>query len=74
SSGSRKRTIASGEERVAKLSKLTDHIFEEILYSTDVELKDAREKLKDVVNRLLPKCVGETRISEEEFNNKQILQ
>ncbi|XDV16827.1 hypothetical protein PO909_016359 [Leuciscus waleckii] len=74
SSGSRKRKIASGEERVAKLSKLTDHIFEEILYSTDVELEDAREKLKDVVNRRLPKCVGETRITEEEFNNKQILQ
>ncbi|CAM4454471.1 unnamed protein product [Leuciscus chuanchicus] len=74
SNGSRKRKIASGEERVAKLSKLTDHIFEEILYSTDVELKDAREKLEDVVKRRLPKCVGETRITEEEFNNKQILQ
>ncbi|XP_067260586.1 deoxynucleoside triphosphate triphosphohydrolase SAMHD1-like isoform X2 [Chanodichthys erythropterus] len=74
SSGSRKRTIASDKERVAKLSKLTDHIFEEILYSTDDELKDARMKLEDVVNRRLPKCVGETRVTETEYNNKQIFQ
>ncbi|XP_073697759.1 deoxynucleoside triphosphate triphosphohydrolase SAMHD1-like [Garra rufa] len=42
--------------------KLTDHIFEEILYSTDVRLQGARTKLEDVVKRCLPKCVGETRL------------
>ncbi|XP_016398944.1 uncharacterized protein LOC107732182 [Sinocyclocheilus rhinocerous] len=75
-SGSRKRTkaLASNKERVAKMTKLTDHIFEEILYSTDDELKDARMKLEDVVRRRLPKCVGETRITQDEFKNKQILQ
>ncbi|XP_056088607.1 deoxynucleoside triphosphate triphosphohydrolase SAMHD1-like [Rhinichthys klamathensis goyatoka] len=73
-SGSQKRKIASDDERLAKLSKLTDHIFEEILYSTDVELEGARKKLEDVVRRRLPKCVGETRITEAEFNNKQLLQ
>ncbi|XP_048051508.1 deoxynucleoside triphosphate triphosphohydrolase SAMHD1-like [Megalobrama amblycephala] len=72
--GSRKRKMASNKERVAKLSKLTDHIFEEILYSTDEELKDARMKLEDVVNRRLPKCVGETRITKAEFKDKQIFQ
>ncbi|XP_067260330.1 deoxynucleoside triphosphate triphosphohydrolase SAMHD1-like [Chanodichthys erythropterus] len=72
--GSQKRKIATDEERVAKLSKLTDHIFEEILYSTDDELKDARMKLEDVVNRRLPKCVGETRVTEAEFKDKQIFQ
>ncbi|KAL0153499.1 hypothetical protein M9458_051113, partial [Cirrhinus mrigala] len=50
------------------------HIFEEILYSTDDELKDARTKLQDVVKRRLPKCVGETRISQNMFENKQLLQ
>ncbi|XP_073697903.1 uncharacterized protein [Garra rufa] len=75
-SGSRKRTKApaSDEERVAKMSKLTDHIFEEILYSTDDKLKDARMILEDVVRRRLPKCVGETRITQNKFKNKQILQ
>ncbi|XP_050956874.1 deoxynucleoside triphosphate triphosphohydrolase SAMHD1-like [Labeo rohita] len=75
-SGSRKRTkaLASNEERVEKMSKLTDHIFEEILYSTDDKLKDARMKLEDVVRRRLPKCVGETRIKQSEFKNNQILQ
>ncbi|XP_052402820.1 uncharacterized protein LOC127949494 isoform X2 [Carassius gibelio] len=45
--------------------KLTDHIFEEILYS-DVNLRDAKMMLEDVVMRRLPKCVGETRLQETE--------
>ncbi|KAF4119220.1 hypothetical protein G5714_001271 [Onychostoma macrolepis] len=45
-----------------EFAKLTDHIFEEILYSTDVGLEGARKKLEDVVKRRLPKCVGETRL------------
>ncbi|KAL0151866.1 hypothetical protein M9458_052867, partial [Cirrhinus mrigala] len=60
-----------------KFTKLTDHIFEEILYSTDDELKDARTKLHDVVKRHLPKCVGETRITQNRktiYENKQLLQ
>uniref|UniRef100_A0A672SGI8 Uncharacterized protein n=1 Tax=Sinocyclocheilus grahami TaxID=75366 RepID=A0A672SGI8_SINGR len=52
--------------------KLSDHIFEEILYSTDDELKDARMKLEDVVRRRLPKCVGETRITQTEYNEKSV--
>uniref|UniRef100_A0A9J7Y9E0 HD domain-containing protein n=1 Tax=Cyprinus carpio carpio TaxID=630221 RepID=A0A9J7Y9E0_CYPCA len=54
--------------------KLTDHIFEEILYSTDDGLKDARMKLEDVVRRRLPKCVGETRITETEHKDNWILE
>ncbi|XP_058638825.1 uncharacterized protein LOC131544542 isoform X1 [Onychostoma macrolepis] len=75
-SGTRKRmkALATDEERVAKMTKLTDHIFEEILYSTDDKLKDARMKLEDVVRRHLPKCVGETRITQAEYKDKQILQ
>ncbi len=45
----------------ANVLVLSDHIFEEILYSTKDELKDARMKLEEVVRRCLPKCVGETR-------------
>lgn len=44
----------------------SDHIFEKILYSTDDKLKGARKELEDVVRRRLQKCVGETRITEDE--------
>ncbi|XP_059411053.1 beta/gamma crystallin domain-containing protein 1-like [Carassius carassius] len=49
---------------VANVLLLSDHIFEEILYSSDVNLKDAKMMLEDVVMRRLPKCVGETRLQE----------
>ncbi|XP_067266172.1 uncharacterized protein [Chanodichthys erythropterus] len=49
-----------------EFAKLTDHIFEEILYSTDVELEGARKKLEDVVKRRLPKCVGEARLKKKD--------
>ncbi len=49
----------------------SDHIFEEILYSTDDKLKDARKELEDVVMRRLPKCVGETRLKETEEKDEE---
>uniref|UniRef100_A0A672L257 Deoxynucleoside triphosphate triphosphohydrolase SAMHD1-like n=1 Tax=Sinocyclocheilus grahami TaxID=75366 RepID=A0A672L257_SINGR len=66
-SSSRKRKMPSSEdEKSAKFIKLTDHIFEKILYSSDDKLKDARKELEDVVMRRLQKCVGETRLKEIE--------
>ncbi|XP_050959764.1 uncharacterized protein LOC127161159 [Labeo rohita] len=74
-SSSRKRKIPSSEdENTAKFIKLTDHIFEKILYSTDDELKGARKELEDVVMRRLPKCVGETRLNETEEKDKKAFQ
>ncbi|XDV21778.1 hypothetical protein PO909_026798 [Leuciscus waleckii] len=49
-----------------EFAKLTDHIFEEILYSTHVKLEGARKKLEDVVKRRLPKCVGEARLKKKD--------
>ncbi|RXN27968.1 deoxynucleoside triphosphate triphosphohydrolase SAMHD1-like protein [Labeo rohita] len=58
-----------------EFAKLTDHIFEEILYSTDVGLEGARKKLEDVVKRRLPKCVGETRLGKKDKHaHKKTLQ
>ncbi|XP_050960957.1 deoxynucleoside triphosphate triphosphohydrolase SAMHD1 [Labeo rohita] len=58
-----------------EFAKLTDHIFEEILYSTDVGLEGARKKLEDVVKRCLPKCVGETRLGKKDKHaHKKTLQ
>uniref|UniRef100_A0A9J7X6H9 Beta/gamma crystallin 'Greek key' domain-containing protein n=1 Tax=Cyprinus carpio carpio TaxID=630221 RepID=A0A9J7X6H9_CYPCA len=57
-----------------EFAKLTDHIFEEILYSSDVGLEGARKKLEDVVKRRLPKCVGETRlIKRDNLDHKKAL-
>ncbi|XP_042571951.1 deoxynucleoside triphosphate triphosphohydrolase SAMHD1-like [Cyprinus carpio] len=65
-------TKLNGEMR--EFAKLTDHIFEEILYSSDVGLEGARKKLEDVVKRRLPKCVGETRlINRDNLDNKKAL-
>ncbi|KAL0153501.1 hypothetical protein M9458_051115, partial [Cirrhinus mrigala] len=74
-SSSRKRKMPSSEdENTAKFIKLTDHILEKILYSTDDELKDARKELEDVEMRCLPKCVGETRLKETEEKDKRDFQ
>uniref|UniRef100_A0A4W4DSL8 Deoxynucleoside triphosphate triphosphohydrolase SAMHD1 n=1 Tax=Electrophorus electricus TaxID=8005 RepID=A0A4W4DSL8_ELEEL len=41
-------------------SKLTDHIFEQILYSSDPNLSEARAILQNITCRRLYKCVGQT--------------
>lgn len=54
---------------------LSDKIFEDILYSTDDKLKNARKILQDVVKRRLPKCVGEGRLPEiRDEKDKQAIQ
>ncbi|XP_046895375.1 deoxynucleoside triphosphate triphosphohydrolase SAMHD1-like isoform X3 [Hypomesus transpacificus] len=40
-------------------SKLTDHVFEQILYSSSPELAEAREILKRITRRRLYKCVAD---------------
>ncbi|XP_043110540.1 uncharacterized protein LOC122355940 isoform X3 [Puntigrus tetrazona] len=59
-------TSAVTKEKMEKFLKLTDHIFEDILYSTDDELKNAQMTLKKVVKRCVPKCIEETRITNTE--------
>ncbi|XP_016416987.1 deoxynucleoside triphosphate triphosphohydrolase SAMHD1-like [Sinocyclocheilus rhinocerous] len=66
SSSQKRKMPPSEDEKTAKFIKLTDHIFEKILYSSDDKLKDARKELEDVVMRRLRKCVGETRLKETE--------
>ncbi|KAK3567733.1 hypothetical protein QTP86_024055, partial [Hemibagrus guttatus] len=48
-------------------TKLTDHVFEQILYSSNPDLLEARTILKNVLCRNLYKCVGET-IPEEDLH------
>ncbi|XP_067097030.1 deoxynucleoside triphosphate triphosphohydrolase SAMHD1-like [Osmerus mordax] len=50
-------------------TKLTDHVFEQILYSSSSKLAKAREILKRITCRRLYTCVGDTRmkVSKDQF-------
>ncbi len=50
-------------------SLLTDHVFDQILNQSDSnsDLDEARSILKDIVNRRLPKFVGEARLQEDKL-------
>ncbi|KAL1249427.1 hypothetical protein QQF64_020432 [Cirrhinus molitorella] len=53
-------TISSAIEDMEAYTKLTDHIFEQILYSSAPELSEARTILNNIICRRLYKCVGQT--------------
>uniref|UniRef100_A0A8C2C0E0 Deoxynucleoside triphosphate triphosphohydrolase SAMHD1 n=1 Tax=Cyprinus carpio TaxID=7962 RepID=A0A8C2C0E0_CYPCA len=53
-------TISSAIDDMEAYTKLTDHIFELILYSSAPELSEARAILHNIVCRRLYKCVGQT--------------
>uniref|UniRef100_A0A673M299 HD domain-containing protein n=1 Tax=Sinocyclocheilus rhinocerous TaxID=307959 RepID=A0A673M299_9TELE len=63
--------ISDAIDDMLEYTKLTDHIFDTILNQSDSEeLKKARDILKDIVNRRLPKFVGEARLNEEILEEK----
>nr|XP_015220264.1 PREDICTED: deoxynucleoside triphosphate triphosphohydrolase SAMHD1 [Lepisosteus oculatus] len=53
-------TISTAIDDMEAYTKLTDHIFLQILYSTAPELKEARTILNNVMCRKLYKCIGQT--------------
>ncbi|XP_029108030.1 deoxynucleoside triphosphate triphosphohydrolase SAMHD1-like [Scleropages formosus] len=53
-------TISTAVDDMEAYTKLTDHIFEEILHSSSAELQESRTILQNIVRRKLHKCVGET--------------
>ncbi|KAL6483240.1 hypothetical protein MHYP_G00081120 [Metynnis hypsauchen] len=48
-------------EDMEAYTKLTDHIFEQILYSSDPNLTEAKAILQNIICRRLYKCVGQTK-------------
>ncbi|XP_008317584.1 deoxynucleoside triphosphate triphosphohydrolase SAMHD1 [Cynoglossus semilaevis] len=60
-SGGQKFTLSTAIEDMEAYTKVTDHIFEQILYSSSEELAESRTILNDIIRRRLYKCVGETR-------------
>ena len=45
-------------------TKLTDNVFQQILYSSEPELEPARAILQMIQKRQLYKCIGQARIDE----------
>ncbi|KAL0151835.1 hypothetical protein M9458_052836 [Cirrhinus mrigala] len=66
------RKISDAIDDILEYAKLTDHIFDQILNQSDSNprLDEARNILRDIVNRRLPKFVGEARLNERKLNEK----
>ncbi|KAM8842311.1 deoxynucleoside triphosphate triphosphohydrolase SAMHD1-like [Synchiropus picturatus] len=58
-SGGNMFTLSEAITDIEAYSKLTDHVFEDILYSSDPQLEQARAILRRIVTRDLYKLVGE---------------
>lgn len=59
-SGGRMFTLSTAIDDMEAYTKLTDHVFEQILNSSSKELSEARQILRNIVCRRLYKCLGQT--------------
>ncbi|XP_076596618.1 deoxynucleoside triphosphate triphosphohydrolase SAMHD1-like [Chaetodon auriga] len=59
-SGGRMFTLSTAIDDMEAYTKLTDHVFEQILNSSSPELAEARKILRNIVCRRLYKCLGQT--------------
>ncbi|XP_071332522.1 deoxynucleoside triphosphate triphosphohydrolase SAMHD1-like [Trachinotus anak] len=59
-SGGRIFTLSTAIDDMEAYTKLTDHVFEQILHSSSVELAEARQILRNITCRRLYKCLGQT--------------
>nr|XP_057939570.1 deoxynucleoside triphosphate triphosphohydrolase SAMHD1 [Doryrhamphus excisus] len=63
-SGGKMFTLSTAIDDMEAYSKLTDHVFEQILYSSTPELAEARQILHNILRRRLYKFVGQTQSEE----------
>ncbi|XP_041859789.1 deoxynucleoside triphosphate triphosphohydrolase SAMHD1 [Melanotaenia boesemani] len=59
-SGGKVLTLSTAIDDMVAYTKLTDHVFEQILNSSSSELAEARQILHNIVCRNLYKCLGQT--------------
>lgn len=59
-SGGKMFTLSTAIDDMKAYTKLTDHVFEQILNSSSPELAEARQILKNIICRRLYKCLGQT--------------
>ncbi|KAA0721721.1 Deoxynucleoside triphosphate triphosphohydrolase SAMHD1 [Triplophysa tibetana] len=64
--------ISAAIDNMEDFSKLSDQILDQILFSTDDQLKDARMILEKIVRRRLPKFVGEARLMQDEISEETL--
>ncbi|XP_052424287.1 deoxynucleoside triphosphate triphosphohydrolase SAMHD1-like [Carassius gibelio] len=63
--------ISKAKDNMEDYIKLTDSIFEKIVYPDcimDTNLEDAREKVNNILKRDLPKFLGETKLDNRDFS------
>ncbi|XP_070695451.1 deoxynucleoside triphosphate triphosphohydrolase SAMHD1 isoform X2 [Pempheris klunzingeri] len=63
-SGGKMFTLSTAIDDMVAYTKLTDHVFEQILNSSSLELAEARKILHNIICRRLYKCVGQTQANE----------
>ncbi|XP_068454734.1 deoxynucleoside triphosphate triphosphohydrolase SAMHD1-like [Clinocottus analis] len=54
-------TLSTAIDDPEAYTKLTDHVYEQILHSSNMDLNDAREILEKIVSRQHYRCLGETK-------------
>ncbi|XP_032376450.1 deoxynucleoside triphosphate triphosphohydrolase SAMHD1 isoform X1 [Etheostoma spectabile] len=59
-SGGKMFTLSTAIDDMEAYTKLTDHIFEQILHSSTPELAESRQILRNIICRRLYKCLGQT--------------
>ncbi|XP_061591983.1 deoxynucleoside triphosphate triphosphohydrolase SAMHD1 [Cololabis saira] len=60
-SGGKLFTLSTAIDDMVAYTKVTDHVFEQILHSSSPELAEARQILHKITCRQLYKCLGETK-------------
>ncbi|XP_029912428.1 deoxynucleoside triphosphate triphosphohydrolase SAMHD1-like [Myripristis murdjan] len=71
-SGGKMYTLSTAIDDMEAYTKLTDHVFEQILNSHVPELAEARKILHNVVCRRLYKCVGQTQAENHITDTQEI--
>lgn len=67
------KKMSEAIDDMAALCQITDHIFFQILHSSEPELEGARNILKNVLRRKLYKCVGQTQLKNSQVLEKKEL-
>ncbi|XP_037628431.1 deoxynucleoside triphosphate triphosphohydrolase SAMHD1-like [Sebastes umbrosus] len=63
-SGGKMFTLSTAIDDIEAYTKLTDHVFEQILNSSSPELAESRQILRNITCRRLYKCLGQTQAEE----------
>ncbi|KAI3357660.1 hypothetical protein L3Q82_016068 [Scortum barcoo] len=72
-SGGKMFTLSTAIDDMEAYTKLTDHVFEQILNSSSPELAESRQILRNIICRRLYKCLGQTHADKPISVNKEVI-